>query len=71
MRLSTLALYTALALGANAAAAADTAEFQALAEGDMKKLAFTSAPKPAPKPPSRRKTARRCRLPTTAASIWW
>jgi thiol-disulfide isomerase/thioredoxin len=46
MRLSTLALYTALALGANAAAAADTAALQALAEGDMKKLAFHAEPRP-------------------------
>ncbi|WP_371060421.1 TlpA family protein disulfide reductase [Rhodosalinus sp. 5P4] len=48
MRLSTLALYTALALGANAAAAADTDALRALAEGDMKKLAFATEAKPAP-----------------------
>ena len=39
-------LYTALALGANAAAAADTAALEALREGDMKKLLFHAEPQP-------------------------
>lgn len=48
MRLAkSLALYTALALGANVAMAADTDALAALAEGDMKKLAWHDAPKPA------------------------
>ena len=42
-----IVLYMALALGANAAVA-DTAALEALREGDMKKLMFHSAPKPAP-----------------------
>jgi thiol-disulfide isomerase/thioredoxin len=42
-----IVLYMALALGANAALA-DTAALEALREGDMKKLMFHSAPKPAP-----------------------
>jgi thiol-disulfide isomerase/thioredoxin len=44
--LKSIALYTALALGANAAAAADTAALSALAEGDMKKLNWHAAPQP-------------------------
>ena len=40
-----LVLYTALALGANVAAAAD---LSALKEGDMKKLILTEPPVPAP-----------------------
>ncbi|RBI87421.1 TlpA family protein disulfide reductase [Rhodosalinus halophilus] len=48
MRLAkSLALYTALALGANAAVAADTSALAALAEGDMKKLAWHETPQPA------------------------
>lgn len=46
MRLFRLApLYMALALGANAAFAADTAALEALREDSMKKLVFHSAPK--------------------------
>ncbi len=41
-----LILYMALALGANAALAADTASLAALRDGDMKKLVFLSDPKP-------------------------
>lgn len=37
-------LYTAIALGANAAAAADTATLEALRDGSMKKLNFHSDP---------------------------
>lgn len=40
-----LVLYTALALGANAAAAAD---LEALKQGDMKKLVLAESPAPAP-----------------------
>lgn len=40
-------LYTALALGANAAAA-DTAALAALRDGDMRKLNFHEAPRPVP-----------------------
>ncbi|WP_104019569.1 TlpA family protein disulfide reductase [Roseovarius nitratireducens] len=46
-RLLGIVLYMGLALGANAAMA-DTAALEALREGDMKKLMFHSAPKPAP-----------------------
>ncbi|MGR3462999.1 MAG: TlpA family protein disulfide reductase [Roseovarius sp.] len=46
-RLLGIVLYMGLALGANAAMA-DTAALEALREGDMKKLIFHSAPKPAP-----------------------
>ncbi|TCO71158.1 TlpA family protein disulfide reductase [Rhodovulum euryhalinum] len=42
-----LVLYTALALGANAAAA-DTATLEALRDGGMKKLNFHAEPKPVP-----------------------
>ncbi|MBV0913236.1 TlpA disulfide reductase family protein [Anianabacter salinae] len=38
------ALYTALAMGANAALAADTAALEAMREGTIKKLQFHSAP---------------------------
>jgi thiol-disulfide isomerase/thioredoxin len=41
------ALYTALALGANAVRAADTAALADLRSGDMKKLVFAEAPAPA------------------------
>lgn len=41
-----LTLYMALALGANAALAADTATLEALREGDMKKLLFHPEPRP-------------------------
>ena len=41
-------LYAALAVGANAALAADTAGLEALRAGDMKKLAFHIAPKAVP-----------------------
>ena len=41
-----LTLYIALALGANAASAADIATLEALRDGDMKKLVFHSAPQP-------------------------
>ena len=41
-----LTLYLALGLGANAALA-DSAQLEALREGDMKKLVFHSAPQPA------------------------
>jgi thiol-disulfide isomerase/thioredoxin len=40
--------YAALALGANAAVAADTASLQALRTGDMEKLNFADAPKALP-----------------------
>ncbi len=40
------ALYTALAMGANAALAADTAQLEAMRDGTIKKLQFHSAPKP-------------------------
>lgn len=43
--LSSIALYTALALGANAALAADTATLEGLRDGDMKKLVFHAEPK--------------------------
>lgn len=39
-------LYMALALGANAAIAADIANLEALRDGDMKKLVFHSEPQP-------------------------
>lgn len=39
-------VYTALALGANAAGATDMAALEALRAGDMKKLVFHTAPKP-------------------------
>ena len=39
-------VYTALALGANAALAADIPTLEALREGDMKKLSFHAEPKP-------------------------
>ncbi|TCM84636.1 TlpA family protein disulfide reductase [Rhodovulum steppense] len=42
-----LVLYTALALGANTAAA-DPAALNGLREGDMRKLVFHAAPKPVP-----------------------
>ncbi|MFD3191917.1 TlpA disulfide reductase family protein [Sedimentitalea sp. HM32M-2] len=42
-------LYLALCLGANGAAAADVAQLAALRTGDMKKLVFHDAPKPASK----------------------
>ena len=44
--LQSLTLYLALALGANAALA-DSAQLEALREGDMKKLVFHSTPQPA------------------------
>ncbi|MGR3805441.1 TlpA family protein disulfide reductase [Marinibacterium profundimaris] len=39
-------VYTALALGANTAVAADIPTLEALRDGDMKKLSFHSEPKP-------------------------
>ncbi len=42
-----LSLYMALALGANAAFAADLSTVEALREGDMQKLVFHSEAKPA------------------------
>ncbi|MFP4569560.1 TlpA disulfide reductase family protein [Rhodosalinus sp.] len=44
--LKSIALYTALALGANTAAAADIPALAALAEGDMKKVNWHAAPQP-------------------------
>lgn len=44
-------LYLALALGANAAAAADIAALRALADGDMRKLEFLDRPTPVPDTP--------------------
>jgi thiol-disulfide isomerase/thioredoxin len=46
-RLGSALLYTALALGANAAAAADTAALEALRQDDMQKLVFHAEPVPA------------------------
>lgn len=40
-------LYTAIALGANTASAADIATLEALRDGSMKKLSFHAEPKPA------------------------
>ncbi|TMV39020.1 TlpA family protein disulfide reductase, partial [Thioclava sp. BHET1] len=45
--LYSLVLYAALALTANAALA-DTAQLEALRQGDMRKLNFLAAPKPLP-----------------------
>ena len=42
-----IALYMALALGANPALSSDIATLEALREGDMKKLVFHSEPRPA------------------------
>jgi hypothetical protein len=60
-------LYTALALGANAATA-DTAALEALREGDMRKLIFHAEPRPVGRPSSPIPTARSTAWPTGRAS---